>query len=472
MPSNKLLPIIAGLVLVMLVFVGIKSIDSGGDDTVLDQVPVAGMPDADSPADTIRTLTAQVASIKSESEKLQMQNQELLRQRQEIESKVRAQLLTEMRSMKDKEDTTAVSKLTEKLDFFKNQLDELTHAQNGASQQSPGSDIPVGFGIGSGDGINLPKSTETTWIEPLGTSKDRQGNWVYPALSKSGDEQNPTDDSGGLLGKSSATEAYLKAKLDEAEPDEPVYTVPRNATLIGSTGMTALIGRIPFKGVVEDPFPFKVIVGRDNLAANGIEVPGLDGMVFSGKATGDWTLSCVRGEIISVTYVYADGTIRELSADTTKNLLASQQGQQQGSQQRKMGWISDRRGIPCVTGTRISNAPDYLAGRILASAAEAAAGAFSQAQTTNAVSLGQGVATSVITGDAGKFAAGQAMAGGANEVSQYLRERAAQSFDAVYVDTGAELAVHVDIELPIDYEPDGRKTHYASTQTTDDEVLD
>ncbi|PKM36507.1 MAG: TIGR03752 family integrating conjugative element protein, partial [Gammaproteobacteria bacterium HGW-Gammaproteobacteria-10] len=236
--------------------------------------------------------------------------------------------------------------------------------------------------------------------------------------------------------------------------------------------MTALIGRIPFKGVVEDPFPFKVIVGRDNLAANGIEVPGLDGMVFSGKATGDWTLSCVRGDIVSVTYVFADGTIRELSADTTKNLLASQQGQQQGGQQQKMGWISDRRGIPCVTGTRISNAPDYLAGRILASAAEAAAGAFSQTQTTNAVSLGQGMATSVITGDAGKFAAGQAMAGGANEVSQYLRERAAQSFDAVYVDTGAELAVHVDIELPIDYEPDGRKTYYASTQTTDDEVLD
>lgn len=468
MPSNKLLPIIAGLVLVMLVFVGVQSIDSGGDDIQLDQVPVAGTPDADSPADTIRTLTAQVASIKNESEKLHMQNQELLRQRQEIESKVRAELLTEMRTMKEKEDSTAVGQLTEKLDFFKNRLDELSDAQNGASQQASGSDIPIGFGIGAGDGITLPKPTEIVWIEPLGTNKDRQGNVVYPSLSKSGDD--PADDAGGLLGNK--TEHYLQAKLAEAEPDEPVYTVPRNATLIGSTGMTALIGRIPFKGVVEDPFPFKVIVGRDNLAANGIEVPELDGMVFSGKATGDWTLSCVRGDIISVTYVFADGTIRELSADTTKNLQASQQGQQQGGQPQKMGWISDRRGIPCVTGTRISNAPDYLAGRILASAAEAAAGAFSQSQTTNAVSLGQGVATSVITGDAGQFAAGQALAGGANEVSQYLRERAAQSFDAVYVDTGAELAVHVDIELPIDYEPDGRKTHYAFNQNIDDELLD
>jgi integrating conjugative element protein (TIGR03752 family) len=108
----------------------------------------------------------------------------------------------------------------------------------------------------------------------------------------------------------------------------------------------------------------------------------------------------------------------------------------------------------------------------LARAAEAAAGAFSQSQTTNTVSASQGVTTSVITGDAGQYAAGQALAGGANEVSQYLVERAAQSFDVVYVDTGAELAVHVDIELPIDYEPNGRKTHYAFSQQTDDELLD
>jgi integrating conjugative element protein (TIGR03752 family) len=225
--------------------------------------------------------------------------------------------------------------------------------------------------------------------------------------------------------------------------------------------MTALIGRIPRNGVVEDPFPFKVIVGKDNLAANGIEIPGLDGMIFSGKSSGDWTLSCVRGKVHSVTYVFDDGTIRTLSADiqnTDQRLKFPQNSDASG---RSLGWISDRRGIPCVTGTRITNAATYLGGRILAAGAEAAAGAFAQAETTNTVSAVQGVSTSVITGDAGKYAMGKALSGSAREISAYLRERAAQSFDVIYVDTGSELAIHIDVELPIDYEHNGRKTTYA-----------
>ena len=92
--------------------------------------------------------------------------------------------------------------------------------------------------------------------------------------------------------------------------------------------MTALIGRIPIKGNVDDPYPFKVIVGSDNLAANGLEIPGLDGMIFTGNAIGDWTLSCVRGEIHSVTFVFEDGTIRTLSSDDQSLQQKSQQSAQ------------------------------------------------------------------------------------------------------------------------------------------------
>ena len=96
----------------------------------------------------------------------------------------------------------------------------------------------------------------------------------------------------------------------------PVYTVPRNATLIGSTAMTALVGRVPVQGQVRDPMPFKVITGADNLAANGLTVPGVQGMVWSGTAIGDWTLSCVTGRLDSVTFVFEDGTIRTSPATT------------------------------------------------------------------------------------------------------------------------------------------------------------
>ena len=460
MGSNKILPVISGLVLMMLFFVGVKSCsDDNQGNSQLTSVPIPGVPDADSPADTIRTLTAEVAAIKSESSKLSQQNEALLLQRDEIEMRVKSQIQEEIRRDAVDNESLLMGGLTQQLDFFKARLEELTLAQNQNTQNF--GDIPVGFGLTGQEGV-LATVPETIWVEPLGTQTDDSGSLVYPI---------PATDS-GLLDKGSqisgATEKYLQATTDElVKKNTPAYTVPRNSTLIGSTGMTALIGRIPKEGTVEDPFPFKVIVGKENLAANGIQIPGLDGMIFSGKATGDWTLSCVRGQMHSVTYVFADGTIRTLSSDDQQSL--SQQGQ---SSERALGWISDRRGIPCVTGVRISNSATYLSGRILAAATEAAAGAFSQGEVTNTVSALGGVSTSVITGDAMRFAGGQALSGGAAEVSAYLRERAAQSFDVIYVDTGVELAIHIDIELAIDYQHDGRKTSYVYNENTEYSDLD
>ena len=460
MGSNKILPIIAGLVLMMLIFVGVKSCsDDNQVNSQLTTVPIPGVPDADSPADTIRTLTAEVAAIKSESNKLSQQNEALLLQRDEMERRVKSQIQEEMRRDAVDNESLMMGGLTQQLDFFKARLEELTQAQNQNTQNF--GDIPVGFGLTDQEAF-FATAPETMWVEPLGTHTDDSGSLIYP---------NATTDS-GLLDKgkqlSGATEKYLQASTDElVKKHTPAYTVPRNSTLIGSTGMTALIGRIPKEGTVEDPFPFKVIVGKENLAANGIQIPGLDGMIFSGKATGDWTLSCVRGQMHSVTYVFADGTIRTLSSDDQQDV--SQQGQ---NSEQSLGWISDRRGIPCVTGIRISNSATYLSGRILAAATEAAAGAFSQGEVTNTVSALGGVSTSVITGDAARFAGGQALSGGAAEVSAYLRERAAQSFDVIYVDTGVELAIHIDIELAIDYQHDGRKTSYVYNENSEYSDLD
>src|SRR5690606_37821247 len=99
---------------------------------------------------------------------------------------------------------------------------------------------------------------------------------------------------------------------------KPVYTVPSNSTLLGSIAMTALIGRVPIDGTVYDPYPFKVLIGPDNLTANGIDIPDVAGAVVSGTASGDWTLSCVRGQIRSVTFVFNDGTVRTVPEDSSK----------------------------------------------------------------------------------------------------------------------------------------------------------
>ena len=444
MGSSKLLPVVAIAVLAVLVFVSVKAFKSDQTQAInLPSVPDAPPPDQDSPADTIRTLTAKVADISRQSKALVDQNSELLKQRREMQQQVKRQVKEALQNEQvEQQNNPAVTELGNRFQQLQTQLESYM----AANTKDASSDIPLGLGL---DHLSANQDA-LQWIEPLGTTQNKQGKPVYPVTQI----PEAATQTGSLLHTSLSTAGDTqRSKTLNTPALEPRYTVPRNATLIGSTSMTALIGRIPRQGEVQDPFPFKVIVGADNLAANGIEIPGVDGMIFSGTATGDWALSCVRGTVHSVTFVFTDGTIRTVSSDDNSlQQLNRGQGNNARTQfnNRPLGWISDRRGIPCVSGTRISNAIDYLAGRMLARAVEAGGKAFSQKQVTNQTSGALGVTTSVITGDAAKFAGLNALSGSASELSDYLRERAAQTFDVVYVDTGVELAIHIDIELPID----------------------
>ena len=95
---------------------------------------------------------------------------------------------------------------------------------------------------------------------------------------------------------------FKSKKQTKEERSVKAYTIPINGTLIGSVSMTAMLGRIPINGQVIDPYPFKVMVGEENLSSNGIHIPGVTGIKMSGIAKGDWTLSCVSGEITSMTF--------------------------------------------------------------------------------------------------------------------------------------------------------------------------
>ena len=181
---------------------------------------------------------------------------------------------------------------------------------------------------------------------------------------------------------------------------------------MGSVAMTALIGRVPIDGTVNDPFPFKVLIGADNLTANGIELPEVAGAIVSGTASGDWTLSCVRGAIRSMTFVFHDGTIRTVSS-------ASSGSPNGGSTSQGLGWISDPHGIPCVSGARRSNARQYLTSQTLITAAGAGAaslidadsGSFSYVNGSNG-SLGT-------VGISGNEAMGRILASGVQDLSQW-----------------------------------------------------
>ncbi len=289
-------------------------------------------------------------------------------------------------------------------------MDALSQSLTQRAPTQGGSDIPVGLGLDGAREGGVP-SDSLIWIEPLEAMDD-------PASPASGNSllHRVGQSTGGALASTSDKTNDITKELNTVRP---VYTVPRNATLIGSTAMTALVGRVPVQGQVRDPMPFKVITGADNLAANGLTVPGVAGMVWSGTAIGDWTLSCVTGRLDSVTFVFDDGTIRTISGDD--------RGNQGGGAEKPLGWISDEQGIPCITGERKTNAPAFLTQRIGVMAIQAAAEAAANAETTSVVS-DAGSVTSSVTGDTGTFVLGKTISGGSDEVSKWLLERQSQSY--------------------------------------------
>ncbi len=450
---NRLLPLLAGFALLVVVVVAMRGCDGGGSGgAAMTAVPKAPSPDADTPADTIRTLTAEVAALKSETEKLRAENERLTQIRDQVASRVSREVTRDLerrQKLEASERDAQMAALKQRLEALSQQVLEANAKQFGGGQE-----VPAGFGLEGG----TVRTTQLTWIDPLDIPPE--------ALEKGPLSQAAGKVKGLLGGGAHAARERIEAaaeSLDTAvtgQVAEPVYTVPRNATLIGSVAMTALIGRVPHKGQVEDPFPFKVLVGAENLAANGLEIPHVAGMVFSGKAVGDWTLSCVRGVVHSVTYLFDDGTIRTLSSDdgSLQQTGGNQRNRRRSQNNRPLGWISDAYGVPCITGKRISNAASYLAGRVTAKGVEAAAKALSQSRTTQQISPLTGVVTTTVDPNKALQMAGyETLAGGAGEVAKWLQERAADLYDAVFVPSGHEVAVHVDVELPIDFEPEGRR---------------
>src|SRR3989344_5854736 len=268
----------------------------------------------------------------------------------------------------------------------------------------------------------------------------------------------------GLLADLQRRLASFGAAKDPAEPGpqtmatakakstKPVFTAATNSTLMGSVAMTALIGRVPIDGTVNDPYPFKVLVGPDNLAANGIDLPELAGAVFSGTASGDWTLSCVRGQVRSITYVFHDGTIRTIPEDREGN-------QQNGQQRDGLGWISDPHGVPCVSGERRSNAQQYLGSQALITAAGAGVASLIKSDSGRMSYVGADGSIGSV-GISGNEAVGRVLACGVRDMAEWVNKLYGQAFAAIYVQPGAKVAIHLDKPLAIDHDPEGRKVDH------------
>jgi len=481
--SNNIVKLLVPGVLFVAVLIGLKSCGGSSkdvkpatksnvvNDLTPDELRALGI-EGDTPEDTLRTIATRMKSLSDQQAALVKRNTQLVEENASLQNKtqkVDQQISAAVAGVKS-EAQSAQGALKSQLDTLASRLESLggqTASQGGNKAGAQNGDIPIGLGLDDVASGSAPGANGMIWIDPKdGQAFDRNGKPLAAGEKLAGGTfKYPTSflDDNEVTRQKAALEQTAKGYTNEkggVTNEEPVYTVPENATLVSSQAMTALLGRIPLEGKVQDPYPFKVMIGADNLAANGIELPDVEGAIVSGTATGDWTLSCVRGEVYSITFVFTDGTVRTYPKPQRNSNGQGGNGNQKKNENNSIGWISDDQGIPCIQGTRKSNASTYLPTIFGLSTATAAAAAFAESQTTTQNNGPYGQQSKTLTGDAGKFALGAGMAGGMKETTDWVRQRYGMTFDAVYVPPGQNVAVHITREIPIDYELKGRKVRY------------
>ncbi|MDX3936875.1 TIGR03752 family integrating conjugative element protein [Stenotrophomonas sp.] len=463
MRSNGLLKWLMIPVALLVLFIGVRLFSGGGPSTLSqadagsqltpEEMKALGI-EGDTPRDTVATLVAQVKQLRTELQtalsdnKSQREENQRLRQRENsIDQRINAALEAERSNLRrDQQQAASERQQTEGL------LADLQRRLEAIGGRGGGhADLPVGLGLRDGDEAGMEGGVR--WVEPDDAKKAEARG------SSSGAMSFPTSfgPAQRTLETTAETVANAGARAAGVKTAKAVYTVPTNFTLMGSVAMTALIGRVPIDGTVNDPYPFKVLVGPDNLTANGIDIPDVAGAVFSGTASGDWTLSCVRGQVRSITFVFHDGTIRTIPED--------REGNQQNNQQRDgLGWISDPYGIPCVSGERRSNAQQYLGSQALITAAGAGVASLIESDSGQMSYVGSDGSIGTV-GISGQEAVGRILAGGVQEMSNWVNKLYGQAFAAVYVQPGAKVAVHLEKPLAIDFDPEGRKVDHRAGES-------
>ena len=472
MKSNGLLKWLMIPLALLVVFIGIKLFPGGHASTaerhatdiqLTPQETKALGIEGDTPRDTVATLVGEVKQLRNELQtslgdnKNQKTENDRLRQREsDIDQRIQGALASEHeRLQQDREQAANDKQQAQSL------LQELEHRLDKGSHP----DLPVGLGLADGDAQGV--GADINWVEPQDIKPSRDKNHSSAGSQSSSNADGPFPSSFGP--ESDHAQKTLDVPVDAATESgprsagarpKPIYTVPTNATLMGSVAMTALIGRVPIDGTVNDPYPFKVLIGADNLTANGIDIPDVAGAVVSGTASGDWTLSCVRGQIRSVTFVFHDGTIRTIPQDGGNSATNSAQSNGNSMTLGGLGWISDPYGIPCVSGVRRSNVAQYLGTQALITAAGAGAASFIKNQNDSVSYISNGNGSLGTVGITGNEAMGRILAGGVQDMSQWVNKLYGQAFAAVYVKPGAQVAVHLERPLDIDYDPKARKVNY------------
>lgn len=530
--SNKLIPLLAIIALLVVGFIALKVSNNettAPTESPLDAVPVAQAPpeppksegmlggikdgkqkalnaDADTPNESLKTLTSEVMAARNEMQRIADENRQLRTQavqsqmdRQQMKDELRNELRNDGSLSGAGTGTPPASGSATGTSLAPFNPGVGSTPAPSPAPPKPGlldpsnliAQLPSGFGFDALQGgatsnpatavpnMGMAPVTQRT-VLPMGVTVGKGADGKDALIRTTAGVTN-THRPSGTMGTAAPAGALapfdgegnpLPAQQGQGKRKEPkrYFTIPENATLLNVTSMSAIVGRIPVDGRVTDPMQFKLIIGPENLAANGHFLPrDLSGIIMSGIAIGDMNLQCSEGLIQSMTFVFNDGTIQTVSqrnAGATPNMMAGGGGSGSSmkglAQTTKLGYISDRYGNPCIAGTFITNAPAYLTDTIGLKALSLAGEAAAMAQTTvsNSTGFGGTSSSSTVTGNQGKYILGKTAAGATSDVSQWLTKRMGNSFDAIVTMAGADIVVNIDQEIPIDKRPEARRLDY------------
>lgn len=305
--------------------------------------------------------------------------------------------------------------------------------------------------------ITKPYGSLRTTTQPTATSNPLNGlssfvdkttaNLGLSPISLDGKPVSNTNNTTQVTANSTTVQT---SKQKEWPTVFPVYTLPSNTIMSDANLITPLIGSVPnITGSVTDPYFFKVEIGAANLAANGHTIPGVAKMIASGYATGVREQSCARGYINSLTFIFIDGRIVEQGKP-------AQAGDSNG---QALGYIADPWGKPCITGEYVNNSGDYLMSRGAASFLEAAAQGLAQGQISYE-SDANGTRQAFLDGNMWSFVLGQGVSGSAAEIASYIRDRALNAVDIVYVPQNRPVQIFLNEMIEIDYDSKARVVNY------------
>lgn len=227
----------------------------------------------------------------------------------------------------------------------------------------------------------------------------------------------------------------------------PVATIPENSPLLSSTTLSTLIGRIPKNGQVFEPYNFYILTGMDNWTSQLHQIPFLEKAIWRGVATGDKDLECVRGELISVTFVFTDGTVQTVT----------------GSKDTPLAEIVTQTGSNCVPGTYVSNTAKYIALLGIGGGIAGQGEAIAKSETINNFTTSGNVISS-IEGDAGNYFIGKSVSEGARQASRIIENEYNNSFASVVKASGVPINLMALQQIDIDYDLTGRKVSYVDPE--------